>query len=253
MLVERSCEQCLGPYPAQASRRTRFCSRTCKMRWHGPSALARKRLRSPEFRCPACGDGFRSADAKAKYCSARCRNTGRAMAPCASCGTPTIGGTCASCRAGRLAQRRVARENRAAEVARRRLERMRPRMCRGCGIQFIPTAGPSLAARQVFHDAACRERAGRRREDVVEHRRRAKLVRRRFRAMIYERDRSRCYLCRQIIDQAIRFPDPRSPTIDHVMPYSAGGSDDPSNLRAAHLGCNQDKGDRLPYWWEKPA
>jgi 5-methylcytosine-specific restriction endonuclease McrA len=138
------------------------------------------------------------------------------------------------------------REQRRAKREAERVARLAPRPCRGCGIVFVPARSSG-----VFHDADCRERTKRRSEDVMEHRRRAKLIARRFRATIYGRDESRCYLCGQMIDQAVRFPDPRSPTIDHVMPYSAGGSDEPANLRAAHLGCNMDKGDRLPYWWER--
>jgi 5-methylcytosine-specific restriction endonuclease McrA len=36
-----------------------------------------------------------------------------------------------------------------------------------------------------------------------------------------------------------------SATVDHVKPVSAGGSNDPRNLRAAHWHCNEEKGDRL--------
>lgn len=217
------------------------------------------RARKPARSCPLCGGTFRSRDPRAKFCSMACREASKRRA-CASCGSLVRPGElaysaiCPQCRINaRRAQ--FLERHRLMAAAKAVLEAIHraPRPCKGCGITFIPDAPPSLAARQVFHDAACRERHDRHREDVLTKRRRAKLVRRRFRASIYARDGSRCYLCRQPIDQAIAFPDPRSPTLDHVVPYSAGGSDDPSNLRAAHLGCNMDKGDRLPYWWERPA
>lgn len=63
-----------------------------------------------------------------------------------------------------------------------------------------------------------------------------------FRASIYERDGWVCQLCGDPVD-----PDaaPRTrgyASLDHVVPRSHGGSDDPSNLRLAHMGCNADRG-----------
>lgn len=54
-----------------------------------------------------------------------------------------------------------------------------------------------------------------------------------------------CWLCGHEIDYDLEHPDPWSFTVDHVVPLSKGG--DPlgwDNLRAAHLRCNQIKGDR---------
>jgi hypothetical protein len=41
------------------------------------------------------------------------------------------------------------------------------------------------------------------------------------------------------IDPFLKAPDPWAPTIDHIVPRSLRGSNDPSNLRAAHAKCNQ--------------
>ncbi|MCB1029146.1 MAG: HNH endonuclease [Microthrixaceae bacterium] len=38
----------------------------------------------------------------------------------------------------------------------------------------------------------------------------------------------------------------RATSVDHVMPRSRGGGDEPSNLVAACVPCNQRKGDRTP-------
>lgn len=66
------------------------------------------------------------------------------------------------------------------------------------------------------------------------------------RRKILVRDGWRCYLCLKSIDPTIRWPHPMSPSVDHVKPVSAGGSSEPSNLRATHWHCNEEKGDALP-------
>jgi 5-methylcytosine-specific restriction endonuclease McrA len=39
-------------------------------------------------------------------------------------------------------------------------------------------------------------------------------------------------------------PHPRSPTVDHLIPVSEGGTDAPENLRLAHRTCNTKRGTR---------
>jgi len=39
---------------------------------------------------------------------------------------------------------------------------------------------------------------------------------------------------------------PGADTLDHVVPVSRGGTNDPANLRPAHRGCNSDRGNRAP-------
>ena len=53
-----------------------------------------------------------------------------------------------------------------------------------------------------------------------------------------------CYLCGKSIDYAALFPDPKSPSLDHVQPLSKGGSHTLDNCAFVHLVCNLRKGDR---------
>jgi 5-methylcytosine-specific restriction endonuclease McrA len=56
---------------------------------------------------------------------------------------------------------------------------------------------------------------------------------------IFERDRWRCGICGQRISKSLKYPHPRSKSIDHVVPLVEGGDDTAANKRASHLGCNR--------------
>ena len=58
------------------------------------------------------------------------------------------------------------------------------------------------------------------------------------RQAIYDRDQWKCQLCRKIVGKTRKHPHPRSPSLDHIVPRSLGGTDDPANLQLAHLRCN---------------
>jgi len=57
-----------------------------------------------------------------------------------------------------------------------------------------------------------------------------------------DRDGWRCHLCRKPVNPRLRAPHRMSPTFDHLVPVSLGGSDDPSNLKLAHFTCNSSRG-----------
>lgn len=56
-----------------------------------------------------------------------------------------------------------------------------------------------------------------------------------------------CGICGKPVDKTLRYPDPMSPTVDHIIPVSKHG--DPislDNLQLAHRYCNRMKSDKLP-------
>jgi 5-methylcytosine-specific restriction endonuclease McrA len=61
---------------------------------------------------------------------------------------------------------------------------------------------------------------------------------------VHTRDNWTCRLCWLPIDPEVAWPDPMSPSVDHVIPLSRGGAHTLSNVQSAHLGCNSSKGDR---------
>lgn len=55
-----------------------------------------------------------------------------------------------------------------------------------------------------------------------------------------------CGICGRPVDMSLKFPDPMSRCIDHIVPISRGGHPSAmSNLQLAHLVCNRAKSDRL--------
>lgn len=62
------------------------------------------------------------------------------------------------------------------------------------------------------------------------------------RLKIYIRDRLVCQLCDSPVDLTLPTTDRWAATLDHIVPYSLGGSDDESNLRLAHRSCNSRRG-----------
>lgn len=61
---------------------------------------------------------------------------------------------------------------------------------------------------------------------------------------IGDRDDWWCCICGAEVDKAVRYPDSQSPSIDHIIPLSQGGSDKRDNVGVAHLICNKRKGNR---------
>jgi hypothetical protein len=55
------------------------------------------------------------------------------------------------------------------------------------------------------------------------------------------RDGKRCHLCGRRVHLEIQWPDPRSGSIDHIVPISDGGEHSYRNTALAHLNCNLTK------------
>jgi hypothetical protein len=61
------------------------------------------------------------------------------------------------------------------------------------------------------------------------------------RAYICGRDGWTCWRCGSAVDHRYRSPDPRTASMDHVLPLvGAGGTDSLDNIKLAHLFCNMD-------------
>lgn len=62
---------------------------------------------------------------------------------------------------------------------------------------------------------------------------------------IFERDEYVCGICHEPVDRKVKYPDPMSSSLDHIIPLSRGGGHTRANVRLAHMGCNARKNARL--------
>lgn len=243
-----SCRGCTSPLPFG---RYDWCSQRCKnfSRAH-PNDFVRL------FRwCKYCGVEIDHLSLKSVYCSIECRD--RHKLPC-----PPV--SCVTCRTdlpdwgrSQFCSRRCA------DVARGVVAPV-PLVARLCA---LPECGQRFQPRRES-ERCCSERHGKllyNRESRADGRqkpppwtdaRRDRYHRRRAQkkqtssgdpvllAEIAERDEWRCHLCRVDVDSSLLWPNPLSPSLDHVVPLSLGGPHTPENVRLAHLSCNSAKGNR---------
>ena len=62
------------------------------------------------------------------------------------------------------------------------------------------------------------------------------------RFVVADRDGWQCWLCTEAIDPQLKYPDPGSLSVDHVVPLAQLGPHAYRNVRAAHLTCNVKRG-----------
>jgi 5-methylcytosine-specific restriction endonuclease McrA len=60
------------------------------------------------------------------------------------------------------------------------------------------------------------------------------------------RSKPPCGICGEDIDYKLRFPDPSSFVVDHIIPFAKGGRDELGNKQSAHNLCNQRKAGKTP-------
>ena len=58
---------------------------------------------------------------------------------------------------------------------------------------------------------------------------------------LIERDGPDCQICGRLVDLSLRFPNPMSRSVDHIIPWSKGGPSEMANYQLAHFGCNSRK------------
>jgi hypothetical protein len=148
-------------------------------------------------------------------------------------------------------------KNRRSANCRKCRKPLRVKSCVSCGREFKPRFSSTVCCSQscqIKRTVACAkakaldktergERLRQRRRRASE-KRRARGWRARFGRWrrICARDGWVCWLCSNPIDPLLLHPNRMSGTADHVVPLVDGGTDEDSNLRAAHYSCNCKRG-----------
>lgn len=65
-------------------------------------------------------------------------------------------------------------------------------------------------------------------------------------AQVADRDGTECKWCGDVVDLSlIGSRSMWAPSVDHIIPWARGGTDDPDNLQLMHRVCNAQKGTRI--------
>ena len=211
------CQRCGESFQYKPSRKGRYCSQEC--------AIADQSTKTPR-ECKCCGAEFAAkASAKGLFCSKGCYVTWQ------------------------RAQPRKPRKKRPKPV-KYPSSRVYFRTCDVCGRLFTARAAQTKRCSQQ-----CKiDHAGVRVKDLyalatqyVDGRYIGGQWRAGLYAYLVERDGDKCGICGCRVNITLKSGtrgSRRGPSVDHIIPRSRGGSDDPSNWRLTHWGCNQSRGNR---------
>lgn len=240
----KDCERC-GTRFVSVHASKRFCTEKCERR---AGEQRRRRARAAERRSvresqpKACKDCATTAGMD--WWVGRMQHPGSASARCHSCYLTYWRD---AYRRRQAAKGKTVREyKRRSGAQRNRRDYSRPedmiRACVVCGRLFKRFKNQTQI--KVCGDAcrAVTESAKNRRKN--NKRRNAKTSERYTVADIVQRDGDKCHLCGKRVDLSLPGTHRMGPTVDHLLPISAGGLDELANVRLAHLSCNCARGAR---------
>lgn len=243
------CRWCWSPFSSPYPHTT-HCSQSCKDKRQNADRASR--LCAVFYGKCYCGATFASGSRKAKFCVAHrgvtrdpmfgpfltdwpeygpLRVPAWSLKQCESCGVAFVGST-----AKRFCSDRCFRHpiNDAAPESCDIVSGS----CRRCGRLYV---SPAFWEQTGFCSSTCNKAAKR---SARKRLRRAGASEPYTLREIAERDGWVCHLCgRKVPDRKYAARDD-DPTIDHLIPVSAGGDDIKSNVALAHNRCNWERGDK---------
>lgn len=240
MIPYKFCNVCLNLFRA-ADRRSRLCSRECVNIFHGNGRAL------PECQCQLCGKSYKPRSrAYQTFCSRSCAFAKRKESADKKLLDPPKIKTCFVCRepmpssqhafCSEVCRLREYKDRRITEWKIKRVIEIESRatiQCPVCKKTFSPKH-----LKRKFCSVRC----------LNKHQKSQRIqigpgLYRRKMARILLRDKRICQLCYR----PVKFMPmhPLSPSLDHIVPVSMGGSNDDSNLQLAHLRCNILKSDSV--------
>ena len=210
------CAICGASFPVvNRGRRRLYCSRKCR------DVIAKKNrdARYAEYlrsvgktvkgetaicRLPLCSRSFVVPVSGQKFCSTKCRHIFNGRKPESSgaiAASLVYFGPCRECQTNMVCVRNRANKYRS--------------VCRQCR----PKVNRAINTRKNH----ARRAAGSQTMSVHE---------------LARRDGATCNICRKRVDMTLPGTHKNGPTVDHLLPVSLGGTNDPHNLALAHRKCN---------------
>lgn len=240
------CRQAEPRRLAQEKRPQRADSGALRTRRHRRHSAGDHSLCRDHITCWICGKPMISHVAERPTCAACRRKHGAGV--CSKCGGPkrtAKPGMCRSCRTpSRPAEPRIwICELCECEYIPKPMHRPNQRCCsKSCAQAWRNGARPpyvkgaeARATRNMLHSRTRKLRHAQTWDGITDEE-------------ILERDGWRCQIpgCkRRPIRKDLKYPHPRSKSIDHIIPLSLGGDDTAVNKRAAHFACNLRRGNRM--------
>jgi len=198
----------------------------------------------PEF-CPPCKRERRKQQNKALHARRSAAYEAKGHS-CIDCGTATS----RAYRGGPFPKRCAACNEKWRQESHRAYtvmlaERRKLRTCRDCQTEFTWWADNWTLRCQPCHEDW---RADLRRSKNKARRIRLVGVEYEYisRAVVFDECGWICGLCDQPVDPDLKWPDPRSASLDHIVPLAQGGGHVRANTQLAHYDCNSRKGASPP-------
>lgn len=232
---------CTTTKPGKPLRKGLCQSHYDKQRYHGH--LGPHEHKTCTAVCLVCGESFTAKSASAKYCTSKCRSRRPAV----------MGLTCFICSEPMIKGRTSKPQGEAAHDACRLTIHGKTGYNRGCRCETC-CEGKANYMREWHDDFKSRngvtwttvwrkdfsKKNGYRPSPSG-----SDWISPKLRRELYERDSWTCYLCSGEVDRWGDSNGDHAPSLDHLTPRSAGGTDDPENLRTCCRVCNSRKGARL--------
>ena len=171
-------------------------------------AKLRKKSRVRPVKCEICGTVFETSHSQGKYCNDDCKRQGE-----------------------RASWRKYGRKNK-----QRRHNYHK---------DYYNKNKEQMIARIEAYNATEAGRQAQRKSDITKRALKCRNHEPYAETYIYERDNWMCQLCGRKINIRLKWPNPLSKSIDHIVPLSKGGADAPVNVQAVHLRCNMSKHNKL--------
>lgn len=239
----KSCKNCNFEFKTTDNRKI-HCSTRCSVEYNSNKKKKNKGV------CDICGDSLPKH--KKKFCSDECFKTNRKE----YYKKRRVERTCQECSGLFLTNETgqkfcsnecVVESNRIHPLA----------TCERCGTTFASKPGRAnkfcnrdCYLEQIGGKSWKTRREGHNNARNLTHIRRAKRYGVRYESIdiekVYEDDGWTCQICHEHVDKFTPYPNPKSASLDHIIPLSKGGTHTIDNVQLSHMECNRDKYDNLP-------